>query len=155
MSSNEFKSINDKESFYDSKIYDSINYTKLTSSKDEFGKEYIKVLPSEGEIRLLYNGHINCEYYSMGFDSCRRSLIDKNASSFLQCKNALDAMFRCYTNNSEAKEYHLIRDVGKEYMKKFTDCAFSRNTILDNCMKHFEDSIRSIYRSKDHKLIDY
>lgn len=155
MSSNEFKAINEKESFYDSKYYDAINYTKLTSSNDEFGKEFIKVVPSEGEIRMLYNAHIQCDYYTMGFDSCRRSLLDKNASSFLQCKGALDAMFRCYTGNNESKEYHLIRDVGKEYMKKFTDCAFSRNTIIDDCMKHFEDSIRTIYRTKDHKLLDY
>ncbi len=155
MSSNEFKAINEKESFYDSKYYDAINYTKLSSSNDEFGKEFIKVVPSEGEIRMLYNAHIQCDYYTMGFDSCRRSLLDKNASSFLQCKGALDAMFRCYTGNNESKEYHLIRDVGKEYMKNFTDCAFSRNTIIDDCMKHFEDSVRSIYRTKDHKLLDY
>ena len=40
-------------------------------------------------------------------------------------------------------------------MNNFMNCLFRKDDFFDNCMEHFEDSIRAIYRDENHGLIDY
>lgn len=151
-----FFSINKEQKFYDKKdLYDSKFYSQIPKSSNEFGTEYMKIAPKEGEIRLLANRHKDCMYYAIGLDLCRSRVLSDNRKSFLACKPVLDSMFRCYTNDSEALEYHKIRNAGKKYMLKFSDCLFKTDSYFENCMEHFEDSIRAIYRDQNHNLIDY
>lgn len=59
--------LNPEKKFYDVEgLLDPINYKVKQNSKHEFGIEYEKVLPKEGEVRLLGNRHIDCRYYSLG-----------------------------------------------------------------------------------------
>lgn len=64
-------------------------------------------------------------------------------------------MYRCYTEEKYGEEYHKTTAEAKPYALKFMDCYFFKNSNLTDCMMHFEDSIRAIYRSPDNKLIDY
>ena len=151
-----FSSINTEPKFFDVKDYfDSKFYTKIPKTNNEFGDQYMKVVPKEGEIRMLANRHKDCIYHSVGLELCRTKVLSTDRKSFLSCKPILDSMFRCYTNDSEASEYHNIRESGKKYMKDFTNCVFKTDSYFDSCMVHFEDSIRAIYRDEKHNLIDY
>lgn len=151
-----FSAINPEPKYYDIEdYYDKLNFEKIPNVTTEFGIPVRKVIPSEGEIRLLGNRHFDCSYFSMGLDVCRSKVINDNRKSFLGCKETLDAMFRCYTNDADVTEYHKVREVAKPYMNKFMNCLFTKESLFDSCMVHFEDSIRAIYRDKEHGLIDY
>jgi hypothetical protein len=59
--------LNSEKKYYDTEENkDPINYKVRTKSAHEFGIEYEKILPSEGELRLLGNRHRDCRYYSLG-----------------------------------------------------------------------------------------
>jgi hypothetical protein len=147
--------LNSEKKFYDIENQDSINYKLRENSTHEFGLEYMQVVPSEGEVRLLGNRHRDCRYYSLGVELCKRRVIESDYDNYSPCKNAIDAMYRCYTENKYGDEYHNTIDQAKPYAKKFFNCYFFKTNSLTSCMKHFEDSIRAIYRSTDNKLIDY
>jgi hypothetical protein len=147
--------LNTEKKYYDIEKDDSVNYKLRDSSRHEFGLEYMKVVPSEGEVMLLGNKHRDCRYYSIGVEMCKQRIIQTNYSDFTPCKAAIDAMYRCYTEDKYGEEYHKTTEVAKPYAKKFFDCYFVRPNSFTACMVHFEDSIRAIYRSPDNKLIDY
>jgi hypothetical protein len=59
--------LNPEKKFYDKEQNtDPINYIPRKTSNHEFGIEYEKIIPSEGEVRLLGNRHRDCRYYSLG-----------------------------------------------------------------------------------------
>lgn len=58
--------LNVEEKFLPYEANDPINYRIKKDSKHEFGKEYEKIIPSEGEVRLLGNRHRDCRYFSLG-----------------------------------------------------------------------------------------
>jgi hypothetical protein len=155
--------LNPEKKYYDlEENKDPINYKPRTNSKNEFGIEYEKIIPFEGEVRLLGNRHRDCRYFSLGklllntgLELCKQRVVDTNTATYLPCKNAIDAMYRCYTEEKYGNEYHKTLDGAKPYANKFFDCYFHRANSLTKCMIHFEDSIRAIYRSPDNKLIDY
>jgi hypothetical protein len=65
-------------------------------------------------------------------------------------------MYRCYTEEKYGDEYNKTPvQEAQPYTNKFFNCYFHRGNSLTKCMKHFEDSIRAIYRTPDNKLIDY
>ena len=151
-----FEGFNKEPRFYDKEDhYDQLIYEKIPDVSHEFGIQIRKIIPKEGEVRLLGNRHKDCMYYSMGLDICRNKIVMDDRPSFIGCKNVLDAMFQCYTNNSDVEEYHQVRKVAKPYMNQFMTCLFKKESNFDYCMVHFENSIRAIYRDKEHGLIDY
>lgn len=147
--------VNKEKLFYDKELDDPVNFKLRENSRHEFGLEYDRIIPSEGEVRLLGNRHHDCRYYSIGVEMCKQRIVETNFSSFLPCKNAIDAMYRCYTEDKYGEEYHKTIPEAKPYSNKFFDCYFYKNTSFTSCMKHFEDSIRAIYRTQDNQLIDY
>ena len=86
---------------------------------------------------------------------CKQKIIQSNYADYTPCKAAIDSMYRCYTENKYGDEYHKTTTEAQPYANKFFDCYFLKPSSLTVCMKHFEDSIRAIYRSPDNKLIDY
>ena len=154
---NTFFALNEAESHLrnDTSKLDPVFYEPIKKASNEFGADVMLKVPKEGEVRLLGNRHKECLYYTAGVDICKKNINQRLKSSFLPCKETLDAMFRCYTNDTEGTEYHQIRSVGQPYMQKFLGCMFVRGSKIEDCMEHFENSIRAIYRNGDHKLIDY
>jgi hypothetical protein len=150
-----FESLNKEKKFYDIELDDPINYSVKNDSRHEFGLEYAKINPSEGEVRLLGNRHLDCRYYSIGVQMCKQRMNETKYPNYLPCKAGIDAMYRCYTEDKYGDEYHKTTIEAKPYADKFFDCYFRRHTSLTVCMKHFEDSVRAIYRNPDNKLIDY
>ena len=157
MNNYDFQAINKEKLFYDkSNHYDPVNFKVRKNPNNEFGADVMKIVPLEGELRLLGNRHRDCLYYAIGLSKCKEKVVATRRTNYLSCKDTLDAMFRCYTNDSDSQEYHTLYESGKPYMNKFYDCYFKKDSTLENCMVHFEDSIRSIYRNKpEHNLIDY
>ncbi len=150
-----FTPLNNENKFHDVVNDDPVNFKLRDKSTHEFGLEYMSIVPSEGEVRLLGNRHRDCRYFSIGVELCKQRVVQSNHSDFTPCKNAIDAMYRCYTEDKYGDEYHKTTEEAKPYAKKFFDCYFLKPNSFTNCMKHFEDSIRAIYRSPDNKLIDY
>jgi hypothetical protein len=86
---------------------------------------------------------------------CKQKILQSNHHDYTPCKAVLDAMYRCYTENKYGDEYHKTTEEAKPYANRFFDCYFFKTTSLTECMVHFEDSVRAIYRSEDNKLTDY
>lgn len=147
--------LNTEKKFYDLEKEDPVNFKLRDSSLHEFGLEYMQIVPSEGEVRLLGNRHRDCRYYSIGVEMCKQRIVQTNYPDYTPCKLAIDAMYRCYTEDKYGEEYHKTTEEAKPYAKKFFDCYFFKPNSFTQCMKHFEDSVRAIYRSADTKLIDY
>ena len=150
-----FSVLNTEKKFHDIEKNDPINYKLRSGSKHEFGLEYMQTVPSEGELRLLGNRHNDCRYYSLGLEMCKQRIVQSNYQDYTPCKNAVDAMYRCYTENKYGDEYHKTTEEAKPYAHKFFDCYFFGPNSLTSCMKHFEDSIRAIYRSDNNRFTDY
>jgi len=86
---------------------------------------------------------------------CKQRIVQTGHSDFLPCKEAVDAMYRCYTEDKYGDEYHDTIPEAKSNAYNFLNCYFHKYSSLTECMMFFEDSIRQIYRLKDTKLIDY
>lgn len=86
---------------------------------------------------------------------CKQRVLQTKYKDFSPCKAVIDAMYRCYTEDKYGDEYHKTTDEAKPYAQKFFNCYFYKNTTLTECMVHFEDSIRAIYRNGENKLTDY
>ncbi len=86
---------------------------------------------------------------------CKQRMIQSNYPDYTPCKEVIDAMYRCYTEDKYGNEYDKTTEPAKPYMNKFFDCYFYKPNSLTECMVHFEDSVRAIYRSPDNTLIDY
>ena len=142
----------DSKTFYDKMVYDTLNFKKKRGGKHELGLEVEAIIPSPAEIRLLGNRHRSCKYYQIGVDVCHTSMLLQNADNFLACKEPIDAMWRCYT---EEKYGQSIRDA-PEYTKKeeakFYNCMFRDASGLDVCMNHFSGMVRQIHRSGESTL---
>lgn len=149
--------VNAEKKFFDLELDDPVNYKLKTNSSHEFGLEYEQILPSEGEVRHLGNRHIDCRYYSIGVEMCKQRIQETKYPNFTPCKAVIDAMYRCYTEDKYGEEYHKTIPEAKPYTLKFFNCYFKKGgeSSLTSCMKHFEDSVRAIYRTSDNKLIDY
>ena len=146
------KILNESAAFYDlPNLKDSLHYKLKKDSTHEFGKQYIAKTPSEQEVQFIANRHITCEYYSLGLLQCKMRVLQAGLDNFLICKDTLDAMYRCYTDNKLEETYD---DVGKAnmYADKFKDCLFRKHSTLTNCMEHFEDSIRVKFREEGSTL---
>ena len=90
-----------------------------------------------------------------GVDVCHSMMLKEKSDNFLACKEPLDGMWRCYT---EGKYGQSIRDAPaytKKYEKKLYDCLFRDATGMDICIPHFNNMIRSIYRSGESELVDW
>ena len=135
--------------------YNPLHWKPRAKSKHEFGIDYEPIIPKEGEVRLLGNRHSQCRYYSLGLELCKQRVIQTNSDTFLSCKGVIDAMYRCYTEDKYGEEYHKSPEVAYPYAKKFFDCYMFKHNALSECMPHFEDSVRAIYRSPDNKIIYY
>ena len=149
-------SLNSKKQFYDLEDnFDTITYKKRENSKHEFGLELDLVVPKEGEVRLIGNKHRDCRYYSLGLELCKLRVLQTEHEDYLPCKNAIDSMFKCYSDSKYGEEYHKVESVAKPYALEFFDCYFKKSASLTECMYHFENSIRALYRAPNNKLIDY
>ena len=78
-----------------------------------------------------------------------------NADNFLACKEPIDSMWRCYTEDKFGQSIRDAPDYTKVYEKKFYECLFREGTGLDMCMNHFTDMVRSIYRNEEGALCDW
>ena len=85
------------KTFYDKMVYDTLDFKKKRGAKHEVGVEIEGIIPSKEEIRLLGNRHRQCKYYQIGVDVCHTSMLLQNADNFLACKEPIDSMWRCYT----------------------------------------------------------
>ena len=78
-------------------VYDTLEFKKKRGAKHEVGVEIEGIIPSKEEVRLLGNRHRQCKYYQIGVDVCHTSMLLQNADNFLVCKEPIDSMWRCYT----------------------------------------------------------
>ena len=76
----------------------------------------------------------------------------QNADNFLACKQPIDAMWRCYTEEKYGQSIRDAPEYAKKHEQKFYDCMFREATGLDVCMQHFSGMIRSIHRSGESTL---
>ncbi len=60
------ESLNPNPKYYDLSIYNPLMWKKKENSKHEFGIDLERVIPKEGEVRLLGNKHRDCRYYTLG-----------------------------------------------------------------------------------------
>ena len=118
----------------------------------EVGLEVEAIVPKADEIRLLGNRHKQCTYYSIGVDVCHTSMLKEGATNFLACKQPIDAMWRCYTEEKYGQSIRDAPDYTKKYEKRFYNCLFREASGMDVCMNHFSDMVRSIHRSGESEL---
>ncbi len=86
---------------------------------------------------------------------CKQRIVQTNHPDFLPCKAVIDAMYRCYTQDLYEEEYDQIQAPAAIYAFQFYECYFRKNSSLTDCMIHFENSIRALYRLPETKLTDY
>ena len=82
-------------------------------------------------------------------------MLKDKADNFLACKEPIDGMWRCYTENKYGNSIRDAPAYAKPYERNFYDCLFREGSGLDLCMTHFDDMIRSIYRSGESELCDW
>lgn len=76
----------------------------------------------------------------------------QSADNFLACKEPIDSMWRCYTEEKYGKSIRDAPAYAKKHEAKFYDCMFREATGLDLCMSHFGNMVRSIHRSGESEL---
>jgi len=81
-------------------------------------------------------------------------MLKVKADNFLACKEPIDGMWRCYTEEKYGNSIRDAPDYTKKYEEKFYDCMFRDATGMDYCKPHFNSMIRSIYRSGESTLND-
>lgn len=52
--------------YYDLPFFNPVQWKKRAKGKHEFGFDLERIVPSEGEIRLLGNRHRDCRYFTLG-----------------------------------------------------------------------------------------
>ncbi len=132
--------------------YDPLFYKQRTDVEPEFGKAYEPVLPTESEIRYLGNRNRRCFYYVMGLEVCKYEVLSKHGSTFLPCKDVMDAMWRCFTDNHYGKSIEDAPEYTKPYKDLLYDCFFTKHIGMDFCWPYFSGMVRTIYRRPDSKL---
>ena len=148
-----------------------MHFKKKKGAKHLTGVEIEAVVPNEAEVRLLGNRHRQCLYYQigkyycwlfnnshlfffLGVDVCHTQMLKDKADNFLACKQPLDGMWRCYTEEKYGQSIRDAPDYSKKYEAKFYNCLFREGTGMDLCMPHFSDMVRSIHRSGESTLND-
>ena len=81
-------------------------------------------------------------------------MLKDKADNFLACKQPIDGMWKCYTEEKYGQSIRDAPDYAKVYEQKFYSCLFREGTGMDLCMPHFSDMVRSIYRSGESTLND-
>jgi hypothetical protein len=85
------------KTFYEKMVYESMMFWTKRGAKHEEGVEIEGIIPEAAESCRLGNRHRQCKYYKIGVDVCHTSMLVQNADNFLACKEPVDAMWRCYT----------------------------------------------------------
>ena len=93
-------------------------------------------------------------FYSEGVEVCHAQMIEQNSNNFLACKEPIDGMWRCFTEEKYGLSIRDAPEYAKPYEKKFYDCLFRDASGTDLCMNHFTDMVRTIYRSGESTLND-
>ena len=81
-------------------------------------------------------------------------MLKEKSDNFLACKQPLDGMWRCYTEEKYGQSIRDAPEYSKKYEKKLYECLFREGTGMDLCMSHFSNMVRSIYRSGESTLND-
>ena len=81
-------------------------------------------------------------------------MLKDKSDNFLACKEPIDGMWRCYTEEKYGNSIRNAPEYAKPYEKKFYNCLFREGSGTDLCMNHFSDMVRSIYRSGESTLND-
>ena len=76
----------------------------------------------------------------------------QNSDNFLACKEPIDSMWRCYTEEKYGMSIRDAPEYAKKHEAKFYNCMFREATGLDICMTHFGNMVRSIHRSGESVL---
>ena len=79
-------------------------------------------------------------------------MLQAGTDNFLACKEPIDGMWRCYTEEKYGQSIRNAPAYTKPYEKKFYDCLFREASGLDLCMNNFTNMIRSIHRSGESTL---
>ena len=93
--------------WFDKNTYNPMHYRKKRGGDHSVGAQIEAITPSADEIRLIGNKHKNCNYYQIGVEVCQFQMIASKSDNFLACKQPIDGMWRCYT---EEKYGQSIRD---------------------------------------------
>jgi len=131
-------------------IYDPLEFKEVPNA--EFGKVYEGIIPSEAEVRYLGNRNRRCFYYLYGLETCKYEVLRKNGKTFLPCKDVIDALWRCYTDNEYGDTMEEAPEYVKSMQKKFYDCYFHKSLGTPVCLKYFTNMVRLIHRRPDSKL---
>ena len=86
---------------------------------------------------------------------CKQRILSTNHKDFLPCKESLESVYACYSDNQYDKNILNGPEELVPHMKKFMDCYFTKTTSLTDCMVNVEDGIREVYRKDPSKFIDY
>ena len=81
-------------------------------------------------------------------------MLKDNSDNFLACKEPLDGMWRCYTEEKYGQSIRDAPEYAKKYETKLYNCLFREASGMDMCMPHFSSMVRSIYRSGESTLND-
>jgi len=86
---------------------------------------------------------------------CKQRILQTNYPNFLPCREVLQNMYACYTDDNYGKNFLEGPEEMVPHMKSFMDCYFTKNTSLTDCMKNVEDGVRAVYRKDASKFADY
>ena len=81
-------------------------------------------------------------------------MLKEKADNFLACKEPLDGMWRCYTEEKYGQGIREAPEYTKKYETKLHNCLWREGTGLDLCMNHFSNMVRAIHRSGESTLND-
>ena len=81
-------------------------------------------------------------------------MLQQKSDNFLACKEPIDGMWRCYTEEKYGNSIRDAPDYTKKYEKRFYDCLFRDGSGMDMCQPQFTNMIRAIYRSGESTLND-
>ena len=143
-----------EQGYYDKleNAYDDLHFKKRKGAKHSVGVDIEGIVPSESEVRLLGNKHRQCVYYHIGVDVCHTQMLKDKSDNFLACKQPIDGMWRCYTEEKYGLSIRDAPDYTKKYEKNFYECLFREGSGLDMCMNHFSNMVRAIHRSGESEL---
>ena len=83
---------------------------------------------------------------------CHTQQLKEGSDNFLACKEPIDAMWRCYTEEKYGQSIRDAPEYTKKYEREFYDCLFRHASGLDVCMNNFSNMVRAIHRSGESEL---
>ena len=81
-------------------------------------------------------------------------MLKQQSDNFLACKEPIDGMWRCYTEEKYGNSIRDAPDYTKKYEARFYNCLFRNGSGMDLCQPQFTNMIRAIYRSGESTLND-